>query len=280
MSKSTDELLRELESGGVLEGGKQIATRPQPAKQSTSRGRGIGTRLTDSTVALAIGAIILISIIGSLPVLSLALYPFSLFVTLLHETGHALAATITGGVVDSIQVASDLSGLTTTSGGTEELIAPAGYLGATVAGAAILLTPTRYSRWVLGSLALVPLAAVTVFHAADTFTTAWSVLFAVTLLLSAWKLPPRWRGFLQIFLGVEAGLNAFRDLMTLVFIEGSNAHIQTDADNMSHALFGPPIFWAVTWTVLSMAILALTLLVLLRREMPGLRLRKRSPGSD
>jgi hypothetical protein len=263
MSKSVEELLREIQDEETPRRGTAVA--PSPRRAPVHR------RIRESTIALLLGAVLLIAVIGSIPYLSLALYPFALFVTLLHETSHALVATITGGSVASLKIRSDLSGVTEISGGIQALIAPAGYLGATVAGAAMLLAPLRYSRWVLGAFALVPVAVLAAFHPADAFTTTWSVIFALGLAAAAWRLPERFRAFLLVFLGLEAGLNAFRDLMTLVFISGSSSHIQTDADAMSHALFGPPLFWAITWTALSLIILASAGLIVVRRDLSQLR---------
>src|ERR1044071_2305533 len=63
-------------------------------------------------------------------------YPFQLFVTFIHEGGHALAAVLTGNSVQSLSVAIDTSGLTETITPAEGsffsrmLISSAGYLGA------------------------------------------------------------------------------------------------------------------------------------------------------
>lgn len=267
MSKSTDELIRELETGGVLDHGTAVA----PVSKRPAAAKPIRTGLAGSGVILLVIATILAAVVGALPFGSTALYPFALFVTLLHETGHAIATIGTGGSVGSLQIASDLSGVTLTRGGTMALIAPAGYLGATLAGVALLLTPLRWARWAIGTLAAVPLATLVLFHPADTFTALWCVGFLAVLGAAAWKVPVRWLAFLQIFLGVEAGLNAFRDLMTLVFISGSNAHIQTDAENMSRTLFLPATFWAVSWTIISMLLLISALVVLVRRDVSRLR---------
>src|SRR5919199_4444095 len=67
-------------------------------------------------------------------------YPFKLFVTFIHEGGHALAAVLTGNSVRSLSVAFDGSGLTETyvaPGGTFAgfFISSAGYLGAPAFGA-------------------------------------------------------------------------------------------------------------------------------------------------
>ena len=265
MSKSTEELLRELESGGVLEGSTAVA--PPRGRSASAPRKG----LSGSGVVLLVIATVLAAIVGALPFGSTALYPFALFVTLLHESGHAIATIGSGGTVAGLQIASDLSGVTLTRGGTMALIAPAGYLGATLAGVGLLLFPLRWARWVIGALAVVPIATLLLFHPADSFTALWCLGFAAALGVSAWKIPTRWLSFFQIFLGVEAGLNAFRDLMTLIFISGSSAHIQTDAENMSRTLFLPAMVWAVTWTVISVLLLAWALVVLVRRDMSRLR---------
>jgi hypothetical protein len=271
MSKSTDELIRELESGGVLDHGTAVS----PAKKRAAA--PVRKRLAGSGVVLLVIATILAAVVGSLPFGSTALYPFALFVTLLHETGHAIATIGTGGTVSNLQIASDLSGLTRARAGTMSLIAPSGYLGATLAGVGLLLFPLRRARWAIGALAAVPLGTLLLFHPADSFTAIWCLGFAAALGAAAWKVPARWLGFLQIFLGVEAGLNAFRDLLTLIFISDSNAHIQTDAENMSRTLYLPATFWAVAWTIISVVLLAWALVVLVHRDVSRLRGPERRP---
>lgn len=263
MSQSIDDLLRDLQSNDALEGGRQIVPGVQAHPVTKSSPGGAGT-------VFLIAALLLIAVMGSLPFGAYALYPFTLFVTLLHETGHALATIATGGSVASIRISPDTSGLTGSSGGIQALIAPAGYLGATLAGVAVLLTPLRFARWVIGAMAAVPLAALLFFHPDSWFTALWCIAFCLSLGLAAWKIPPRFLAFLQIFLGVEAGLNAFRDLSTLVLISESGAHIQNDAQSMSKALFLPPLLWAISWTVISVALLLLALIGLVRRDWPAL----------
>src|SRR5947209_6618288 len=136
MSKSTEELLRELETGGMFADAppKPITKRQRSEQPDSPAGTSRGS-------VLLIAAAIVVAVVGALPLGSLALYPFSLFVTLLHETSHAMAAAATGGVVDAIRISPDLSGLLESSGGSTPLIASAGYLGATLAGVALLLLP-------------------------------------------------------------------------------------------------------------------------------------------
>src|SRR5207245_6253995 len=65
-------------------------------------------------------------------------YPFRIFVTFIHEGGHAIAALLTGNSVQSLSVAMNGSGETyTTQGGvwSQMLVSSAGYLGAMTYGA-------------------------------------------------------------------------------------------------------------------------------------------------
>src|ERR1041384_6042485 len=69
-------------------------------------------------------------------------YPFRIFVTFIHEGGHALAALLTGNAVESLSVATNASGETYTSQGgvfSQMLVASSGYLGSMAFGAALLV---------------------------------------------------------------------------------------------------------------------------------------------
>src|ERR687884_991811 len=89
-----------------------------------------------------------------IPFVSVLSYPFNIFVTFIHEGGHALAALLTGNSVASLSVATDGSGLTyTTSGGilSQTIVSSAGYLGAMAYGALLLFLIRRAvaARYVL-----------------------------------------------------------------------------------------------------------------------------------
>src|SRR5439155_13217548 len=73
-------------------------------------------------------------------------YPFRIFVTFIHEGGHALAALATGNSVQSLSVAMNGSGETyTTQGGvfSQMLVASAGYVGSMTYGALLLVLIRR-----------------------------------------------------------------------------------------------------------------------------------------
>jgi hypothetical protein len=76
-------------------------------------------------------------------------YPLKLFVVLLHETSHGLAALATGGTIEKICVLPEEGGWTETRGGNAFVITSAGYLGSMLFGVILLLvsTRTRLSQW-------------------------------------------------------------------------------------------------------------------------------------
>src|SRR6478672_3816575 len=77
-----------------------------------------------------------------IPYAEVLTYPFRIFVTFIHEGGHALAALLTGNSVASLSVAMNASGETYTTGGgllSQIFISSAGYLGSMAFGALLLI---------------------------------------------------------------------------------------------------------------------------------------------
>ncbi|GAB2242264.1 hypothetical protein Droror1_Dr00019039 [Drosera rotundifolia] len=68
------------------------------------------------------------------------LTPFKLITVFLHEASHALACKLTCGQVEGIQVHANEGRVTKTHGGAYWLILPAGYLGSSFWGMALVLT--------------------------------------------------------------------------------------------------------------------------------------------
>ncbi|XP_038719562.1 uncharacterized protein LOC120012286 [Tripterygium wilfordii] len=70
------------------------------------------------------------------------LTPFKLITVFLHEASHAIACKLTCGQVEGIQVHANEGGVTQTRGGVYWLILPAGYLGSSFWGLALILAST------------------------------------------------------------------------------------------------------------------------------------------
>jgi hypothetical protein len=200
-------------------------------------------------------------------------YPFQLFVTFIHEGGHALAAVLTGNSVQSLSVSLDTSGLTETlipQGGlfSRLLISSAGYLGAMGFGA-LLLYSVRYRvrpGIVLTGSALVIMGLTAVFGflvpltnlSFSPFTVISGTLLTLALLAAAKFAGGRAANFLVSFLAVQCVLNAVFNLRDLALLS-MMSDTRTDAGNMAAATGIPAIFWAIFWIGLAVLILSLTL---------------------
>jgi hypothetical protein len=201
-------------------------------------------------------------------------YPFQLFVTFIHEGGHALAAVLTGNSVQSLSVALDTSGLTETllpkegSFFSRMLISSAGYLGAISFGALLLmLVRFRVKAQVvlIGSAVVIAgLTAVFGFFVPLTnlsfspFTVVAGAVITTGLLAAAKFAPARARNFLVSFLAVQCVLNALFNLRDL-FSLSLGSDVRTDAGNMAALTGIPSIFWAVFWIAISFLILSLVM---------------------
>lgn len=185
-------------------------------------------------------------------------YPIRLFVTLVHEAGHAVAAVLTGGTVASIMIAPSGSGLTQTLGGIPLLIYPAGYVGAAAAGAGLLLL----SRWRNGRNALVLMAAavlaITLMWVRNPFGFVTGIGIVVVLAaLVRWLSGPV-ADFTASFLSVQLCLNALLDVRGLLWLTTAT-DVPNDAVFMAEMFGLAPWFWALVWSLITLGILFVAL---------------------
>jgi hypothetical protein len=225
---------------------------------------------------LLIAAAIISVILWFIPFAEILTYPFRLFVTFIHEGGHAIAALLTGNSVESLSIATNASGETYTSqGGTisQIFVASAGYITSMIYGATLLVLIRRSvaARAVLIGSAVVVLALTLIYGLFKPLTSgiAWSgipfTLFAgvglsAGLVLLARFAKSRVATFFVSFLAVQCILNALLDLKTVFFLSSPFApSVPTDAMNMANATGIPALFWATTWIVISVGILILAM---------------------
>ena len=199
-------------------------------------------------------------------------YPFRIFVTFIHEGGHALAALLTGNSVASLSVATNASGETyTTQGGliSQVFISSAGYLGSMAFGALLLILIRKAvtARIVLLCCGIFVFALTMIFGFIKPIfsMSAWSgipfTLFAglfisVGLVLIARFASAKVATFFVSFLAVQCVLNALFDLKTVFFLSNPfGPAIPTDAVNMANATHIPAILWTVIWIALALGIL-------------------------
>ena len=221
------------------------------------------TEVKNSFSLLIISSIITI-VLWFIPFLGFITWPFRLFVTFIHEAGHALAALASMGAVNQIVLYLNGSGITETIGGSGLLISSAGYLCTALAGSGLLLFLRRARNARISAIATsVLLLFVTLFFGGSLLTWIAGLVFGGGLMLLGIKGKPRLTHFLMSFLAIQLLLNAFYDLKTLMYISAFEPMMGSDAQNMAAATGGfiPAVVWAVGWTLISTVILAFTLLV-------------------
>lgn len=225
---------------------------------------------------LLITAAVISVVLWFIPFAELLTYPFRLFVTFIHEGGHAIAALLTGNSVESLSVATNASGETYTStGGTisQIFVASAGYLSSMAYGAVLLVLIRRSlaARAVLIGSAVVVLALTLIYGlfkpltsglalSGIPFTLLAGTLLAGGLVAMAHLASARVATFFVSFLAVQCILNALLDLKTVFFLSSPFApSVPTDAVNMANATGIPAMFWAATWVVIAVGILFLAM---------------------
>jgi hypothetical protein len=226
--------------------------------------------LTMTALALLLVFVLWTNILG-LPqsLVSFVMTPFNLFVTYVHEAGHALAALVTGGRVIGFVVSADGSGLATTAGGSRAIILPAGYLGAAAFGSLLFFFANRTSRYA-EILAFVLGAAMVIFtvmfarpdETGNPLALILGVGFGAALMFIGAK-AQAWVVLLCLnVLAVMTALNAVLDLYFLVQYAdvGRRGAVVNDAAAFSRDVMPilPPSFVAFVWAVLALLMLGVS----------------------
>jgi hypothetical protein len=198
-----------------------------------------------------LAAAFLTAALNFVPLVRMIAYPFRLFVTFIHEGGHALASLLTFGGVESITIYANASGETYTRGGMPLFIASAGYLTSTAYGAGLLVLG-RQGRNAKAALTITAalILALTAMFASDPFSWAMGIIIAIGLIFVATATSPSFAHFFLSFLAVQCCLNAIFDLDTLFWISATS-NTSSDAMTMERLTLVPAIFWAGAWMVIS-----------------------------
>ena len=200
-------------------------------------------------------ALILVVLIGCTVWLwsTLALYPIKLFVVLLHEISHGIAAIVTGGEVIEIEVNERIGGYCQYRGGNRLVVASAGYLGSLVWGGVILVIASRtpYSRQ-LGTVLAAVLLTVTLLWIRNSFGVFYTAGIAVVLYVLCRFLPGVLVRILMQFLGTASCLYVIVDIyedVIRIYQDGS------DADTLAQLTGIPAIFWGLIWGAIALVMI-------------------------
>ena len=217
------------------------------------------TRKNRDPLWFLLGATAVVIAVALLPFGWALVYPIRLFVTFIHEGGHAMAAILTLGQVERLHVFLDASGETLTRGGFSLAIASAGYLTSTAFGALLLMLGSYTTR---AKAALTACAGIilliTFFTAGDPVTWVMGIVLTFVLIGVATISTPHVAHFFLSFLAVQCCLNAFLDLRTL-FLLSTSTTVHSDTVTMQQITMVPATVWAVSWMVISLLALVLAL---------------------
>ncbi|HQJ75150.1 MAG TPA: M50 family metallopeptidase [Bacteroidota bacterium] len=181
---------------------------------------------------------------------TIVVYPVKLFVVLLHELSHGLAAILTGGKIIKVEISYLIGGSCTTQGGSPSLIANAGYLGSILLGGLLLVQSTKSKNIkFLGLFLSLSIFLITIFYIRNSFGIIFGISFSFILFLLTFILPKKILEWILKFIGLVSCFYVLIDIKEDLF---SNPPKGTDA-NLLYQITGiNAIFWAVLWGILAL----------------------------
>ncbi|MEL7234001.1 MAG: M50 family metallopeptidase, partial [Chloroflexota bacterium] len=214
------------------------------------------------TLRIATLAAVILALMWNVPELNPLLAPLRLFVTYVHEAGHALGAILTGGRVIGFLVSADGSGLATTAGGTRSVVIAAGYVGAALFGSGLFYIANRFSRWDrLISIGLGIFMVIFTFQFAHPDESGLPVAniigyaFGAALIIAGWYAPRLLTLLILNVLAVSTALNAVLDVWYLTGnIGATRGTISNDAVAFSREITGrlvPASVVALEWAAMA-----------------------------
>jgi hypothetical protein len=209
----------------------------------------------DPLLAAAIAVAVLMFVPGG----EFVLIPLRYLNTLVHESGHAIAALASGGSNITITLDPDGSGLTRSLGGWQLLVSPAGYIGATIAGGVLLAAGRKSDSARFALLGLgIAMAVATLIWVRNVFGWVIGVPLSMGLILAGNKLKGDHLMFLARSLGIIQCLESLRAIRDLIYLN-SVGHEHNDAAILAQSTGIPPMVWAVLWGLVSLAVIGFTI---------------------
>jgi hypothetical protein len=191
-------------------------------------------------------------------------FPLRVFVVLLHEISHALAALLTGGSVERIVVHANEGGATYIRGGNAFIILSAGYLGSLLWGLALIEVAgarPKQRRRALAGLGLFVMVVAAVY-VRNLFGFAFAAIFGTALVYAGGRLKPKGVATVLLVLGLTSALYAILDIRSDIL---ARPHLESDARMLAGLTGVPTLVWGVLWGMLALVACGFALRRWLRR---------------
>jgi len=200
-----------------------------------------------------------------------AVYPLKVLVVFFHEMSHALAALVTGGSVDRIEVVEQLGGVTWTRGGNRFLVLTAGYLGSLTWGGMLLMYTAR-TRWdKAGAIALGSIligVSLWLVRPVGSFGFGFGLATGLALVASGVWLSVDINELVLRLVGLSSCLYALYDIKDDIL---DRPEVRSDARMLAEYTGVPTLVWGVVWAAVALgaSFLFLTLACKKRQRPPS-----------
>ncbi|KAJ7197199.1 peptidase M50B-like-domain-containing protein [Mycena pura] len=202
---------------------------------------------TQRTTLIVAGVyIIVIAILWHVPYLNKIIYPFKLLTVGFHEMSHAIMGVLTCATVHSIELDPDEGGATSMSGGIPWITLPAGYLGSSFIGAALIACGFDTNASKVAVIVLGVFFLITLFWARRNLLTWVLILGMVGLILLFWFVAESVAlRYFVLFIGVMSCLYVLWDVIDDTIARKVNS---SDASAFAR-ICGcfPSQVWGVIW---------------------------------
>jgi hypothetical protein len=181
------------------------------------------------------------------------LYPLKLLVVFFHESSHALATILTGGIVKELVINHQQGGHVISQGGNEFIIISAGYIGSLLWGVVIFVATVKsvYDKVIMAVLG-VTIITITIVLSSSLFSWLFGLLSGGAMLLMAKFLADKYNDFALRLIGLTSMMYAPLDIYSDTI---SRSHLESDAYFLAEYTGGTTLFWGSVWILISVMVI-------------------------
>ncbi|GAA5883334.1 hypothetical protein JCM1840_003353 [Sporobolomyces johnsonii] len=222
--------------------------------------RDLAPNSTQKVTLGIIGAyVVIIAILWNVPVVHWVLWPLKMLTIAFHEFGHAIMGLCTGAKVKSITLDPREGGCTMMAGGVGAITLPAGYLGSSLIGAALIACGFDITASKIASIVVGVAFLMTLWWGRRDWLTIGTILFAVGIMIGFWWVAHgAGLRFIILFIGVMNSMYSAFDICDDLIFRKVN---ESDASVFAKRYGGSPQCWGVIWAIISLGMAVCGILV-------------------